>query len=299
MKWVLLALLILILGFTEELYRYVFCKKSSRLFKILFDSQGHEPAYYDYRKAGETKMRELPQKVFTMASDRGETLKGFYYENGAKGKTIAFVVHGYRSEHADTGGIVIDYYRSRGIDVFAPDHTAEGESQGHFIGFDVLETPDCLKWIDFLKEKFGSDTRFILHGFSMGAATVMQMSGQCPENVKFIVEDSGYKNAYASMAHQVGPMYWPLRLINRIVAGYDWNDSDVTESLKKSRIPMLFVHGRDDKLVPFCSGPELYEAYEGPKDCFFPEKTRHIESMYTCPEEYSRKLDAFVEKYLP
>ena len=298
MKWLLLIPVLLVLGFTEELYRYIFCRNSSRLFTLLFDSKGHEPAYYAYRKAGEEKMKTLPREKFTMASPRGEVLSGFYYPNGAEGKKIAFLVHGYRSDHADTGGMVCDYYLSRGFDLFAVDHTAEGESQGHFIGFDVLESRDCLQWIDFLKEKFGEDIRIVLHGFSMGAATVMQMSSRCPENVKLIAEDSGYRNARASMAHQIGPMYGPMRLINRLIAGYDWNDSDVTESLSASRIPMLFFHGRDDKLVPFENGPALYELYEGPKDCLFPENTRHIECMYKEPEACREKLDTFIEKYV-
>ena len=131
----------------------------------------------------------------------------------------------------------------------------------------------------------------------MGAATVMRMSSRCPENVKFILEDSGYADAYASMHHQVFFMYQPLRWLNKWIAGYDWNDSDVTRSLDQSRLPMLFVHGQEDRLVPYENGPKLYERYAGDKDCFFPEKTRHIESMYTNPEEYGKKIDVFLEKY--
>lgn len=298
MGWILLILILLFLSFTEELYRYVFCRNSSRLFEKLFDSKGHEPEYYVYREAGEKKLRQLPHFTFTIQSDRGENLKGFYYSCGGKGKKIAFILHGYRSDHADTGGIAYDYYASRGFDVFACDHTAAGESGGKYIGFDVLEAPDCLKWIDFLREQFGEDIQIVLHGFSMGAATVMQMSGRCPDNVKFIVEDSGFRNARAAMWHQVGPMFGPLRFLNQAIAGYDWNDSDVTESLAHSRIPMIFFHGQDDKLVPYENGPALYQLYQGPKAGFFPPKTRHIECMYTCPEESAKQLDAFVEKYI-
>ena len=298
MIFLLTILLLLVVFFLEEMYRYIFCSKSSRLFEKLFDSKGHEEAYYVYRKKGEDRMHSLPQETFTMQSERGEKLTGFYYPNGAEGKKIAVLVHGYRSEHADTGGIACDYWLSRGFDLFAMDHTAEGESGGHFIGFDVLESRDCLHWIDFLKEKFGGDIQIVLHGFSMGAATVMQMSSHCPENVKFIAEDSGYSCARASMAHQIGPLYGPLRLLNKWIAGYDWDASDVRESLLNSRIPMLFFHGRDDKLVPFSCGPELYEGYQGPKDCFFPENTRHIECFYTSPQACAEKLDHFVSKYV-
>ena len=284
--------------FTGELYRYVFSRKSSPLFQTLFDSNSHDEDYYLYRDAAAERLRQQPCQEYTILSDRVDELKGYYFPCGAQGKKITFIVHGYRSEHTETAGMVYDYYRSRGIDVFTCDHTASGTSQGGHIGFDVLETRDCLRWVKFLRDTFGQDVQILLHGFSMGAATVMQMSSHCPKNVRFIVEDSGYLNAQASLDHQVKFFYQPLRAINRVVAGYDLNDSDVTQSLSKARLPILFVHGRQDKLVPFENGPVLYQMYGGPKDCFFPETARHIEAIYTDPEGYAQKLDQFVEKYL-
>lgn len=284
--------------FAEELYRYIFCRKQSAILARLLDSKGHEDGYYAARDAAAAYLRQLPHEEYTLYSSRGQKLKGYYYPCGSGGKKIVFMVHGYRSEHADTAGLYYEYYHSRGIDVFCCDHTAAGNSEGCYIGFDVLETQDCLSWIRFLRRRFGRDVQIILHGFSMGAATVMQMSSHCPSNVKFIIEDSGYVSARASLDHQIGPLYGPLRRINKIVAGYDLNDSDVTASLQKSKIPMLFVHGQQDELVPFENGAVLYELYEGPKECFFPQGAKHIESMYVEPEKYAAKIDEFVKRYL-
>lgn len=293
----LLLLLVAAVLFMEELYRYLFCRGSSALFTRLFDSKGHEPNYYRVRDEAADALAKVPHETYTIRSERGEQLKGFYYPNGANGKKIVFLIHGYRSNHLETGGLFYEYYKSRGIDFFCCDHTASGESEGHFIGFDVLESRDCLRWIDFLRGQFGTDIEILLHGFSMGGGTVLQMSSHCPENVKFIISDSGFPNAKASIHRQVGPLYHPLRWINLLVAHYDWNDSDVSASLAASRLPILFVHGQDDKLVPYACGPQLYESYQGEKDCFFPPATRHIESMYTQPEAYTAKIDAFLDKY--
>ena len=282
----------------EEMYRYIFYRHRLSFFSLFESNKGHRPAYYNFRNQSADRLIARPAEEYTIHSKRGEELHGFYYPCGSGGKKIAFIIHGYRSNHADTGGMFYDFYKNRGIDFFCCDHTAIGKSGGKFIGFDVLETQDCLLWVDFLREKFGKDVEIILHGFSMGAATVMQMSSHCPDNVKFIVEDSGYKNAYASLKHQIGPMYQPMRLLNRLIAGYDLDDSDVTESLSHSHIPMLFVHGQEDQLVPFENGPELYQMYPAEKDYFFPYATRHIESMYTSGEAYGRKLDEFIQKYL-
>ncbi len=284
--------------FTEELYRHIFCRKGSKLFSLFSNSKGHTEPYYEYKKMEIEKFKQVPCERYTINSERGEELSGFYYPNGSNGKKIVFIIHGYRSEHIDTACTFYDYYKSRGIDMFCCDHTAHGESEGHFVGLDYFESQDCLRWIEWLKEKFGDDTEIILHGFSMGGATVLQMSGKCPDNVKFIVSDSGYMDTQTSIKNQVGIMYQPMRLLNKIVAGYDLNDIDVKESLSKSTKPILFVHGLDDKLVPFEAGQKLYDMYTGEKDCLFTEGTKHVETIYTYPDEYAQKLDSFIEKYM-
>ena len=295
---ILIIILICFFIFSTELYKFMFWRKSSKLFEIIFNAKGHEKNFYITRDNAAERLHNTAHEIFEINSERGEKLKGFYYNFNKDSNKIAFIIHGYRSNHEDAGGMYFEFYRDHGINVFCPDHTASGESEGEYIGFDVFETKDCLAWIDFLKEKFGNNIEIILHGFSMGGATVLKMSSYCPENVKFIIADSAYKNAKASLDHQVGIMYEPMRFVNRIIAGYDIKYSDVVESLSKSNKPILFVHGRDDKLVPFVNGQELYSLYQGEKDYFFPEKTRHIESMYTSHDEYCEKIEKFIDKYL-
>lgn len=47
-----------------------------------------------------------------------------------------------------------------------------------------------LRWIEYLTARFGQDITVILHGVSMGAATVLQLAGsRCPDCVKLIISD--------------------------------------------------------------------------------------------------------------
>ncbi len=284
--------------FIEELYRYTFCREGSRLLAPLLDKKGHEEAYYIKRDAAAEALRQRPRRRLHLRSARGELLTGCYYPLGGSGRRIAFIIHGYRSEHAETAGLYADYYASRGFDLFCCDHTAHGESEGRLIGFDLFESEDCLRWIDELLRRFGSDTQIVLHGFSMGAATVMKMSDRCPEQVRFLVADCGYADAEAQLKGSLGPLYPLLRTVNRLIAGYDLRDTDVRPALRRSRKPILFVHGREDRSVPFANGPALYELYPGPKDCLFVDGARHVESMYVAPEAYAARLDAMIEHYV-
>ena len=285
---------------TEELYRYVFCRDQGKLLPPLLDKKNHAADYYVNRERAAAAVRARPSRRCVIPSARGEELVGHYFTAGNKpsGK-IAFIVHGYRSNYAETAGIHFDYYTGRGFDVFACDHAAHGESGGRFIGYSAFESEDCLLWLDFLLREYGRDIKIVLHGYSMGGATVLKMSDRVPDNVKFIVEDSGFDCAAGILKSSLGVMYAPMRLINRAVAGYDvQRDTEVYTQLRKARTPMLFVHGRADNMVPFANGPRLYDACTTEKDFLFADDVVHIETMLRAPEVYKAKLDTYIDKYV-
>ena len=284
--------------FTEELYRYTFCRESSRLLAPFLDKRGHEDAYYLRRDAAAERLRQLPCEPMEICSARGERLRGWYLPLGGEGRRIAFLVHGYRSEHAENAGLYLDYYAARGFDLFCCDNTAHGESGGRLIGFDLFESEDCLRWIDALLARFGADTQIVLHGFSMGAATVLQMSSRCPAAVRLLVADCGFLSGEAQLRASLGPMYPVLAALHRVIARCDLRKTDVRPSLAASQKPILFVHGREDPTVPFSNAERLYDFYDGPKDCLFVPDARHVESMYRDPAGYAQKLDQMIERYL-
>lgn len=283
------------LGFVE-LYRYAFFRYKG--ITSVLDSRTHEDDYYVMRDAFRAQLLERAHTRHEIISRRGKRLVGNYYRCSDKpcGK-IAFIVHGYRSDGAEAAGPFADYYFSRGCDIFCCDHEAHGESGGLIIGYDCFEADDCLDWLSFLSETYGSDIQIILHGFSMGGGIVLKMSDRVPESVKFICSDSGYSDAEGTVRPRVGTLYQPLRLFNMFVGGYDVDKSDVRPHLRNARVPILFVHGTADPTVPFEMGKELYELCPTEKDCLFKEGIVHIECIFRAKEEYESKLDGFIERY--
>ena len=283
--------------FVEELYRFTFCREGSPILGPLLDKKGHEEAYYQKRDAAAGALRLKTRERLEIRSSRGERLTGFYYPAAGNGKRIAFLVHGYRSEHAETAGLYYETYRRLGFDLFCLDQTAHGESEGRFIGFDVFESDDVLRWIDALRRRFGEDVQILLHGFSMGAASVLKCACDCPVQVRAIVADCGYADGQTQLRRSVGPLYPLLRLVNRAIARYDLNDSDVRPSLRRARLPILFVHGREDHTVPFSNAEELYGLYRGPKDCLFVDGAKHVECIYVAPDAYEEKLKEWIASW--
>lgn len=282
-----------------DIYRFTFLRHRSLLSTALFDRKTHEEGYYTYRNGAAERLRSCVRLCYTIRSERGERLQGFYFPCGAKfSRKIAFIVHGYHSEHIETAGMLFEYYHSRGFDVFAPDNTASGKSGGRVFGYDVFESADCLRWLSFLKSEFGSNIQIIMHGFSLGGATVLKMSDRVPDTVKFTVADSGFIDARELLKRRLGPLYKSMYELNKLIGGYDLADSDVSENVKNSRTPMLIVHGKDDPTVPFSMAPRIYELCPGEKDFLYTDKAKHIETMYAAPEAYTKKLDDFIKRFI-
>ena len=282
----------------RELYRYSFTRSGSPLITHLTGSRKtHEEAYYLWRDSRKETVLSLPQIRMSIPSDRGEALAGFYFPcENSDGSRIAFIVHGYGSDHAETAGMVMDYYHGRGFDVFAPDNTAHGESGGEIISFDLFESEDVLKWIDYLKSRTEKPLQIILHGFSLGGASVMKASDRVSPEVRFIVEDSGYTEAQSLL--RVSPLFRTLKRVHHSLTGQDLADTDVRPNLSRATVPILFVQGTDDPTVPSENAPALYDFYQGPKEKLILPGARHVEGMYAAPHEYAATLDEMIAEYI-
>lgn len=242
-------------------------------------------------------------------SARGERLTGYLMKAKEETDVYLFGAHGYRSSGRREFSKFVQYYLEKGINVFLPDHIASGESEGNFCTFGHYEQDDCMQWLRYMKEKFGKDIKIILHGVSMGCATVCMMSGRddLPENVKFTVADCGFTKAddfFRAKIELMGikggdTITKGVSLVHRINHGIKFSDISPIDSVKNAKIPMFFVHGADDGLVPSYMCPELYESCGSDhKDILLVEGADHAQAFIKGREEYERKLNEYIEKFI-
>src|SRR5690606_382844 len=100
------------------------------------------------------------------------------------------------------------YYEDLGFNIFYADSRGHGNSEGDYIGFGWHDRLDYVDWIQKIIEEKGKDTEIVLHGLSMGAATVLMTSGEAlPENVKAVIADSPYTSVQDLFAYQMKRMY--------------------------------------------------------------------------------------------
>lgn len=221
-------------------------------------------------------------------------------------KTVV-LVHGYLGTGTDMGLYAQYYYETLGYNVFFADLRGHGESDGDYIGFGWHDRKDFIGWIKMLTAKLGSDTEIVMHGVSMGAATVLMASGEhLPKQVKAIVADSPYTSVYDMFAYQMKRMFHlpaipilPMTsLVTKMRAGYTFKEASALDQVKKAGVPILYIHGEADDFVPTSMAKELYENTKSDAELLTVPGAGHSESFVVAKEKYKEKLQSFLEKYM-
>lgn len=247
-----------------------------------------------------------PHEDVWVTSDDGLKLHGtFFPNNGSRRLVLCF--HGYTSEGMKDYIALSDYYLRHGFAMLLADERAHGLSEGEYIGFGCLDRKDALRWLDWITETCGEDAQIILHGTSMGAATVLMASGlKLPRQVKGIVSDCGFTSPKEVFTHVLHSMYhmpaFPIIQIadamNRRKAGYGMDECNAAREVKNSTTPTLFVHGSADTFVPRSMCEKLYENCGARKWKLIVEGAAHAESYYKDTKRYEEALDLLLEEVL-
>ncbi|WP_288638000.1 alpha/beta hydrolase [uncultured Bifidobacterium sp.] len=220
----------------------------------------------------------------------------------------AICCHGYTGEPAEMAKWA-HRFAKLGFTVLVPAQRAHELSEGRYVGMGWLERNDLLAWIHLIVES-DPDARILLHGNSMGAATVMMAAGdpRLPRNVVSAIEDSGYASVRMQFIDSARSMFHLPKLLAAMCvdaaglvckyrAGFDFSDASCVEQLKHTTIPMLFIHGAADTFV----SPRFLDMNYGACSSLDREKllvpdADHVMSSAVAPDVYWSKVEGFVKR---
>lgn len=244
------------------------------------------------------------EKVSIISHD-GLKLAGRYY-HVKDGAPLEIQCHGYK------GNAVRDFSgnwriaKEAGRNILLIDERCHGDSEGHTITFGILERKDVLKWIEYANKRFGN-VPVMLSGVSMGAATVLMTSEMdLPKNVTCILADCPYdapsniikKVLGTDMGMPVKYVYPLIRFGGILYGKFNLDAASPVEAVKNSKVPILLIHGDDDRFVPCRMSANIHRAASDKIEFYTIHNAGHAMNYVTAPEQYTRIVHAFTEKYI-
>ena len=278
--------------------------------EVSYAQQVHTTLLQENRKAALAETREWLETMEpvkrTMTSRDGYTLVAAEFPVETDSHKWAVVLHGYTGWKEEMYPYALQYWK-QGYHLLVPDLRCQGESEGDFIGMGWTDRLDVLDWIGLILER-DPEAEIVLHGQSMGGACALMMSGmeELPENVKAIVSDCAYTDAYSMFRQDIRDWFglpaFPLvdsaNLALQVRGGYDLKKASALEAVKRTSVPILIIHGDSDKMISVDMAYALYEAAAGEKELLIVEGAGHAQARDKDPETYDGAVFAFLEKHL-
>ncbi len=251
-------------------------------------------------------MEEQTFEDVQITADDGINLHAIYLSAGDRHDKLAIILHGFTSK-AEDGLFHIKAFYDMGYDILAVDLRAHGKSEGKYVGFGILDRFDVLCWIKYVRERFGKDQKIILHGVSMGATTALMTLGlpEIRQEVSAVISDCAFTSPDEIFAHVMkkdyhlpaAPFMSLYNLMTKYSAGYRGDEYSTLMALEENdSVPVLFIHGSEDKFVPVWMAEKNYEACRSEKEKLIVEGGGHGSSSYENPELYIKTEKEFLER---
>ncbi len=191
------------------------------------------------------------EDVFIKAED-GVTLHGWFVKSATLSNKILIFLHG------NAGNISgrlekIKLFHRMGLSVLIVDYRGYGKSEGKPSEAGMYKDAEAV-YEYVIQHKDVSHENIIVYGASLGGAVAVDLASK--HKVSHLIVDSSFTNA-VDMAKRIFP-FAPSFLIKTKL--------DSLNKIKKVDASKLFIHSREDEIVPFILGQKLYEAAPSPKE---------------------------------
>ena len=304
---ILALLLLLLLAASFGVYRFVLYSPlgAQNVPQHLPTGEQYDPKH-DLMVSLIEELLALPHERVHITSRDGLKLAGDWYP-GQPGRPVHICCHGYRGLGVRDFCGGAQSLLARGDGVLLIHERAQGDSQGHTMTFGIREREDVALWAEYCAERFPG-TPLFLHGISMGAATVLMTSAlPLPAAVKGILADCPYdvpKDIIVLTAKKhAGPLaglLWPFLTVGAFLFGNGLRFGNVCchEAVKHANVPILIVHGEDDRFVPaYMSEPMAAAIPALVTRVTFPNAGHGMSYLMDTPR-YQAMTEAFLNKCL-
>lgn len=250
---------------------------------------------------------KLAYETIDFVSADGVRLRGWFIPaaGGVTGQTI-ILCHGWGSNR---GELLRDthFLADKGFNLFYFDFRASGESKGLVSSVGYLETRDFDAAYDFLKTHRPQAAGVVgVFGTSMGGSVAIYSAAKYPEIVCLLAENTflSYNRVVANWSwRRLKTPYFPLVAMTlffvRRKLKTDPEPYSPRYSVAGLKMPVLFINGDNDDLVPMADAEELFGMCTSPqKQMWVVAGASHAKCAEVGGEVYRSKVAAFFQEHL-
>jgi pimeloyl-ACP methyl ester carboxylesterase len=174
-----------------------------------------------------------------------------------------------------------------GLSVFVIDYRGYGKSQGDFPSESQVYEDAQLAWDYLVQQRGVNPNQIYIYGHSLGGAIAIDLAVRHPEAAGLIVEGS-FTSTRAMVDFQKG-LFWLFPI--------DWLLTQRFDSLSKVdrlQMPVLFIHGTADNVVPVEMSKKLFDAAPEPKQLYIVPDGGHNNVAQIGGAEYLQIVSQFL-----
>ena len=294
-----------VLGAGALVYECALNTKLNGFFVDLFDDRSdvetvqsadgvppREPGWFDRHKGDD-------QVITTEATGR---IHAYIIPAQQPSHKWAILCHGYNSGPASVG-VFAEHYRPLGYNCICPSLRGWGNDEKRYCTMGFHDKDILLAWIDYVVQA-DREAEILLHGYSMGAVTVMLATGEAlPPQVKAAVCDCGFTSCWEQYANVIKlyaklpafPLLHAVNATSMLRGNFDIRKNVPIDAVRRSVTPTVFLHGTEDHFVPFAMMDRLYDACAAPKAKQAIAGADHAQSVYVDPALYWKTVDGFLQ----
>lgn len=282
-RWLLFGLAALLIGLPVGC-QVLEHKERELVFRV-------EPGNASWYRGLPTGVRELELKGASLKPE--QNIHAWWWPAQRADAPALLYLHGVRWNL--TGQLFrIEQLHALGYSVLAIDYRGFGQSLGEPPSETSVYEDAQIAWEQLSKLQPDAGKRLI-YGHSLGGAVAVELAAQLarqaasagtPIPARGLIVESSF-TSLAAVAAELGNTSLPVR----------WLLSQKFDSLDKIAdigMPLLIVHGLDDRYVPARFSQQLFDAAQPPKQLLLVPGATHNNSMSLAGERYRRALDTLL-----
>jgi pimeloyl-ACP methyl ester carboxylesterase len=174
-----------------------------------------------------------------------------------------------------------------GLSVFVIDYRGYGKSQGDFPSESQVYEDAQLAWDYLVKQRGVNPNQIYIYGHSLGGAIAIDLAVRHPEAAGLIVEGS-FTSTRAMVDFQKG-LFWLFPIDLLLTQRFD-----SLSKVDRLQMPVLFIHGTADNVVPVEMSKKLFDAAPEPKQLYIVPDGGHNNVAQIGGAEYLQIVSQFL-----